>query len=54
MKAYGRVKVQLHYFKTSGPDGSKWVFLKPRPLYPRVGACGTLWLGDCMGPTARL
>jgi hypothetical protein len=52
MKVYGSVEVQLHYFYASAPDAGEWVNFKPRPLYPRGGACGTPWIGDTVGPAA--
>jgi hypothetical protein len=54
MKTYGRVDVWLQVFLTSALFGGKWSAGRPRRLTPGVGALGTHWIGDWMGPSAGL
>jgi hypothetical protein len=53
MKTHWGVEVYLHAFLTSVLVGNECMFT-PRPLYPRVKAPGTHWIGDRVGPRAGL
>jgi hypothetical protein len=54
MKMYGGVDVLIHVILTSALVGGGWSVSHPGLLIPGERAAGTHWIGDWMGPTARL